>query len=108
MLCRCLTSSYLKQNRNDFEPFLTLHATIDQFCSQEVDPMWKEADEMQIQALASYFRLPIAIHYLDQSETADGTCNKHEYAFTDGGAPLTTDYCINFLYRPGHFELLYT
>merc|ERR1712113_1278683 len=98
---RTLTSSYMKLNRDDFEPFLTEHSTVDQFCQSEVDPLWREADQLQIQALANYFKIPICIYYLDQSPGDD--CTKHEMKFEE-----TKQYePIDFLYRPGHYELVY-
>ena len=33
----------------------------------QVDPVSKWADQLQIVALASYFQIPVRIHYLDQS-----------------------------------------
>eukprot|EP00392_Amoebophrya_sp_AT5.2_P000716 g717.t1 len=100
---RCLTSSYLKHNRDEYFPFLMdSYGSVDAFCQQEVDPMWREADQLQIQALASFFRVPIRIFYLDQSEGE--FCTPHELAFEGGPGAR---FVINFLYRPGHYELLY-
>lgn len=96
---RCLTSSYMKLNVEEFEPFLTQHKSIAEFCAAEVDPLWREADQLQIQALVSYLRVPICIYYLDQSEGEQ--CQKYEMLFEDQKSK------IDFLYRPGHYELLY-
>ncbi|CAD7947439.1 unnamed protein product [Amoebophrya sp. A120] len=105
---RCLTSSFMKHNKDDFLPFLTTHDTVEAFCMSEVDPLWKEADQLQIQALASYFKIPIRIFYLDQSE--GDACTVHEMLFNEsggGGEEDSPTAVINFLYRPGHYELLY-
>ncbi|CAD7951115.1 unnamed protein product [Amoebophrya sp. A25] len=96
---RCLTSSFMKQNKDDFLPFLTMYTTIQAFCMSEVDPLWREADELQVQALCRYFEVPARIFYLDQSP---GTaCTIHELLFGQATSR------IDFLYRPGHYELLY-
>lgn len=65
----------------------------------QVDPLWREADQLQVQALTNFFRVPINLFYLDQ--TPGDKCNLYSQAF-DGG-----DAVINLLYRPGHYELLY-
>lgn len=98
---RCLTSSYLKTNRALYEAFLELHPTIDVFCTQEVDPMWKEADQLQIQALTAYFGVKCSIFYLDQS--SGEVCNEHKVCES---GDIDAEYTINLLYRPGHYEVL--
>jgi len=92
-------SSYLKHNRELFEAYLDGHASIDEFCRMEVDPMEKEADQLQVMALTSYFGVPVRIHYLDQSP--GNTCAEHTIPEgIDGFEP------IPLLYRPGHYDLL--
>ncbi len=90
---------------------------VDDFCAKQVDPMWREADEIQVQALARYFEVPIHIHYLDN--TAGGSaggavsqCTCHSFVDFSGGNEKAAgggakDVAIDFLYRPGHYELLY-
>lgn len=95
---RAVTSSFMKHNADQFQPFM-VDTTVAQFCATEVDPMWREADELQIQALTGYFKgLGVNIWYLDQSEGDSCTCHR----MNEGAAPA-----IDVLYRPGHYELVF-
>ncbi|KAF4666822.1 OTU domain, ubiquitin aldehyde binding [Perkinsus chesapeaki] len=50
---RCLASSVLKLHASEYSPFLeTGYATIDQYTATEVDPMYKEADQLPIVSLS--------------------------------------------------------
>lgn len=52
---RCLSSSVLKLHREEYAPFLSPeYPTIDQYCATEVDPMYREADQLPIVALSRY------------------------------------------------------
>lgn len=95
---RCCTSTGIKKDREQYAPFL--EQDIDSFCISEVDPINKEADMVQIQALTTFCKVPIAIHYLDQNP--GDVCNLMEF----GDKSLVAEP-INLLYRPGHYDLLY-
>ncbi|CAK9099281.1 Ubiquitin thioesterase OTUB1 (Deubiquitinating enzyme OTUB1) (OTU domain-containing ubiquitin aldehyde-binding protein 1) (Otubain-1) (hOTU1) (Ubiquitin-specific-processing protease OTUB1) [Durusdinium trenchii] len=98
---RVLTSAYLKRHEQDFASFLTSHSSIQQFCAQEVDPMDTEADHLQIMALSSFLAVPVTVVYLDRSE---GATAEHPFAH-ESSLPCTP---IHLLYRPGHYDLIYT
>mmetsp|Transcript_36036 Transcript_36036/g.67103 ORF Transcript_36036/g.67103 Transcript_36036/m.67103 type:complete len:239 (+) Transcript_36036:57-773(+) len=98
---RVLTSAYLKQRAEDFSGFLTSHSSIAQFCAQEVDPMNTEADHLQIMALSTFLAVPVTVVYLDRS---DGSAAEHPFAH-DSTSPFSP---VHLLYRPGHYDLIYT
>lgn len=100
---RCLTSAYLKHHAEEYAAFLTSHSCIAEFCAQEVDPMAKDADHLQITALSSYFGVPVCVVYLDQSEGEKAA----EHAFREGGDASCPFPTVHLLYRPGHYDLIY-
>jgi ubiquitin thioesterase protein OTUB1 len=92
-------SSYLKHNQDLYCAYLDGFSSIEEFCRMEVDPMEKEADQLQVMAVTSYFGVPVRIHYLDQSPGK--ACAEHLIPEgIDGAEP------IPLLYRPGHYDLL--
>lgn len=95
---RCVVSAYLKKNAVLYEPFLEGFASIAEFCAHEVDPMWREADQLQILALSTYFQIPCVVVYLDQSEGIEATIHQFPEDLT-----LSP---IHLLYRPGHYDYL--
>eukprot|EP00446_Apocalathium_sp_SHHI-4_P016301 CAMPEP_0177219738 /NCGR_PEP_ID=MMETSP0367-20130122/36521_1 /TAXON_ID=447022 ORGANISM="Scrippsiella hangoei-like, Strain SHHI-4" /NCGR_SAMPLE_ID=MMETSP0367 /ASSEMBLY_ACC=CAM_ASM_000362 /LENGTH=271 /DNA_ID=CAMNT_0018669481 /DNA_START=54 /DNA_END=869 /DNA_ORIENTATION=+ len=100
---RCLTSAFLKVHAEEYVAFLTSHDSIAQFCAQEVDPMAKDADHLQITALSRYFGVPVCVVYLDQS-TGDTAA---EHVFREDGDATTKVPTVYLLYRPGHYDLIY-
>lgn len=103
---RILTSSYLKRNADDFAPFLEMHPSIERFCAAEVDPVGKDADHLQITALSAQLQVPVCVVYLDQS--AGEEVSEHMFAAPppseSGAAPVS----VRLLYRPGHYDLIYS
>lgn len=61
--------------------------------------MWKDADHISIIALVNAIEVPIRIEYMDQSTAPNGGWY---YDLPEGEAPK-----MFFLYRPGHYELVY-
>lgn len=103
---RVLTSAFLKNNSEEFAVFLDTgsHASIQQFCAQEVDPMAKDADHLQITALSRYLGVPVTVVYLDQSPGERAA----EHTFREEGAEAACPYpTVHLLYRPGHYDLIY-
>ncbi|PWN43096.1 cysteine proteinase [Ceraceosorus guamensis] len=72
---RLVTSAYLKDNAEDFTPFLfTLEdefggkaPTLDDFCANQVEAIGKEADHVQIAALSSCLKVSLHVAYLTAS-----------------------------------------
>mmetsp|Transcript_50291 Transcript_50291/g.129617 ORF Transcript_50291/g.129617 Transcript_50291/m.129617 type:complete len:256 (-) Transcript_50291:67-834(-) len=98
---RVLTSAYLKRHQEDYAPFLSSHATIAEFCAQEVDPMATEADHLQITALSNHLGVPVRVVYLDRSE-GDAAA---QHLFEGGAEPAP--FTVHLLYRPGHYDVIY-
>ncbi|KAL7067701.1 hypothetical protein ACR3K2_16100 [Cryptosporidium serpentis] len=92
---RILTSTYIKLNEEKFENFLN-GLDVEQFCRQNVDPMWKDVEQIQIVALTSILKIPLEIIY------CDGHSKKpHKYTFPESERPL-----VYLLYTPGHYDIL--
>jgi len=88
-------------NREFFENFIEGHATVRDFCLNEVEPMRREADNIQIIALTNATNVPIRVVYMNHSDKSLLTV--HNFPETDGEFhPM-----ITLLYRPGHYDLLY-
>jgi len=100
---RCLTSAYLKTHQDEYHAFLTSHSTILEFCAQEVDPMNTEADHLQIVALSSFFTVPVSVVYLDRSQGEEAA----EHFFQDNSSTCSMKP-VHLLYRPGHYDLIYS
>ncbi len=61
--------------------------------------MGKESDHIHIIAVATSTGVPIRVEYMDRGEGA--TVTAHD--FPEGSEPK-----IHLLYRPGHYDILYT
>jgi ubiquitin thioesterase protein OTUB1 len=103
---RCLTSAYLQTHESDFSPFLAdgTYSSIADFCRKEVDPMYRESDQLQIMALTLQVGVPVEVHYLDRSE--GDSANVIRLPADDFGAP--TNFQVSLVYKPGHYDILYT
>ena len=99
---RCLTSAYLQCHSDDFLPFLEGDFTsVAEFCRKNVDPMHRECDQLQITALTLQVGVAVEIHYLDLSpgETAN-------VIRLPSSTPCIAT--IALVYKPGHYDILYT
>eukprot|EP00051_Salpingoeca_urceolata_P021496 m.337930 g.337930 ORF g.337930 m.337930 type:complete len:265 (-) comp19809_c1_seq2:69-863(-) len=96
---RMLTSGRMKTAPDDYAPFIENGWTVDELCSQEVDPMGKEADHLQIKALSEALGVCIRVSYVDR--TPGETANTHD--IPDNGSEPS----VHLLYRPGHYDVLY-
>lgn len=73
----------------------------DMFCQIEVEPIDKEADQIQIMALLNYLAVGIKIVYLD------GTKSKEPYKLILPESFKENEIVGELLYRPGHYDILY-
>ncbi|XP_054759782.1 ubiquitin thioesterase OTUB1-like [Lytechinus pictus] len=96
---RLLTSGELKKRADFYKDFIEAGRTVKEFCSQEVEPMSKESDHIHIIALTNALEVGIRVAYLDRGE--GGKVNCHD--FPDGCTPQ-----VMLLYRPGHYDILYS
>lgn len=95
---RLLTSKQLQLEGEFYQNFMEGGATVSSFCSQEVEPMYKESDHIHIIALTAAAGLAVRVVYLDRGEGAAPT----SHDFPEGAAPS-----LHLLYRPGHYDILY-
>lgn len=103
---RCACGAALKKWSDDFSPFLPVeYSSIEDFCRKEVDPMYRDCDQLQIVALTRVMEIPVSVFYLDRSEGVE--CVEHvlgeDYMSPDPLIPKK----VNLIYRPGHYDLLY-
>lgn len=101
MMLRFLTSGELKNSPEQYEVFIENQIPIETFCQHEVEPIDKEADQIQIMALLNYLGIPIRIVYLDSNlASVDPTSMVFPM-------DVEEDPSIVLLYRPGHYDILY-
>ncbi|KAH0450160.1 hypothetical protein IEQ34_020852 [Dendrobium chrysotoxum] len=104
---RMVTSNEICKRQNHFEQsiqgLLCDNAmTVQKFCEIEVEPMDKDVDNVQIIAFVDALGVPIRIEYVQDSEH-----KLNHYDFGIEASPLEEPY-ITLLYRPGHYDILYT
>ena len=95
---RILVSGHLQKEADFFMNFIDGGRSVKEFCSQEVEPMGREADHIHIIALTAALDTPVRVEYMDRGESK--AVNAHD--FPEGSAPQV---CL--LYRPGHYDILY-
>lgn len=88
-----------------------------QFCKTSVEPMGEESDHVHITALTDALVVPIRVVYLDRSSCDSGgvSVNHHDFipamgdlqTIDDGGSGVMKPI-ITLLYRPGHYDILYS
>ncbi|KAI0752149.1 peptidase C65 Otubain-domain-containing protein [Fomes fomentarius] len=102
---RLLTSAEIKTNP-DYAAFLFHPETGEQmdpelFCNNFVEAVGKEADHVQMNALATALKVNVNVAYLD------GHDQQGKVSFVPfQNAPFTFLETINLLYRPGHYDIL--
>lgn len=95
---RILTAAELVKNSEFYSNFLgTEDQSISEFIKLEVEPMGKEADHVQIIALATAMGFGVTVVYMDRGDTV----SEHQFPEESGG------YFITLLYRPGHYDVVY-
>jgi ubiquitin thioesterase protein OTUB1 len=100
---RVVTAVHLKSNADRFLPFMEGGVDIDTFCKASVEPMGKECENVQVLALAEALGIQVVIAYLDGHDLAGGTVTQHTFGPSDGSHRVK----LCFLYRPGHYDILY-
>ena len=117
---RALTATQLKADPDRFLPYVmgesssstsTFYADIASFCQGEIDPMGKECGQVQVLALAEYFRVALDIHYLDGRAFSDNKLTCHSFGSTSNnssdGTASSSPIQLALLYRPGHYDIIY-
>jgi len=96
---RLLTSKQLQIESDFYQNFLDGGRTVAEFCSTEVEPMFRESDHIHIIALTAAMGVGVRVVYLDRGSSSEGAV---PHNFPEGGVPL-----VHLLYRPGHYDILY-
>ncbi|XP_003377434.1 ubiquitin thioesterase OTUB1 [Trichinella spiralis] len=112
---RLITAGYMLENVILFEGFIEGGRTVREFCSSEVEPMGRECEHVSIMALVNalvfflfiiYYSvvadISLRIEYLDQSQAIGN--NQMHHSVNDNNNDKMEMY---FLYRPGHYDILY-
>lgn len=55
---RLICSAFLRDNESEYKDFIEGGRTLDQYCKDEVEPMWKECDHLCIIAMVNALRTP--------------------------------------------------
>uniref|UniRef100_A0A0N5AAR6 Ubiquitin thioesterase n=1 Tax=Syphacia muris TaxID=451379 RepID=A0A0N5AAR6_9BILA len=97
---RLITSGYLRENAEMFEGFVEGGRTVEQFCKEEIEPMWKDCDHLAIISLTSAIEVSIRIEYMNRSAAPEGG---YHHDFISHNIPPR----LYFLYRPEHYDILY-
>ena len=104
---RVLTATFLKADPERFLPYIEDDCyDIAIFCQQQIEPMGKECSMVQVLALAEAFQVRVDVVYLDGHEfipKAKGGSGLSKHSF----GPETAATTLTFLYRPGHYDILY-
>jgi ubiquitin thioesterase protein OTUB1 len=112
MFFRFVTSGEIRRRTDFFEPFILGMSGMNvvQFCRSAVEPMGEESDHVHITALSDALGVPVRVVYLDRSgDTDDKPAEVNHHDFIPVGSPQTTvDPFVVLLYRPGHYDILYT
>lgn len=95
---RLITSGHLQKNYEFYQHFIEGHASVKDFCSHEVEPMYKESDHIHITAITEATGISVCINYLNRGDGEQVT--KHNF-------PDHLEPKIFLLYRPGHYDVLY-
>ena len=77
-------------------PFIESHPDIDSFCKAEVEPSFRECEQLQIIALTSALGIKVNVVYLDGHDAE----KVQTHSFGEGLLEMT------MLYRPGHYDVL--
>ena len=105
---RVLTATFLKADPTRFEPFLEDgYYDIATFCQQQIEPMGKECSMVQVLALAEAFQVKVEIEYLDGREFTPRLHGGNGLTMHTFGSD-TSATTLRLLYRPGHYDILYS
>ncbi len=100
---RLCTSFSVQARAEQFFPFIVALGFSDAkaFCTNQIEPVKVDADQLPIQALAEHTGWSIRIEYLDGG---GGELNHHDFGPAAGSG--ASRGAIHLLYRPGHYDML--
>ncbi|KAG8240325.1 hypothetical protein J437_LFUL000800 [Ladona fulva] len=95
---RLITSGQLQRDSSFYQHFIEGARSVEDFCHQEVEPMYKESDHIHIIALSTALGVGVRVRYMDRGDSAEVIAHD----FPEGSLPQ-----VHLLYRPGHYDILY-
>lgn len=95
---RLITSGHLQEGSDFYQHFIDGNCTMEEFCHQDVEPMYKESDHIHIIAICTALNVGVRVEYMDRGD--GGHVIAHD--FPDNSNPK-----VYLLYRPGHYDILY-
>lgn len=99
---RLLTSMHLREDAEFYQNFLENdYASVDDFCSHQVEPMYNESDHVHVTAITKETGIRVRIMYLDRGTNKEAS--PHDFPESDNRG----DVDVHLLYRPGHYDILY-
>lgn len=102
VLLRLVASAYLRAHTAEYEPFLwELETGMTTYCQRFVECLGVESDQIHIIVLGKALGVDVRVAYLDGGE---GPLNTLYFKADDAEE---AEICVNVLYRPGHYDLLY-
>jgi ubiquitin thioesterase protein OTUB1 len=101
VVLRLLTSAYLRIQAADYEPFLCEYTDMATYCQRQVECIGVESEQIHITALSKALGARITVYYID----AGGADGVEEIEFLPD---TEIAYSVKLLYRPGHYDLLYS
>lgn len=117
---RCLCALELRAHEDDYaawvEALAPECASVRQFCDAHVEAVHTDADSLQVLALATAFGVTCSIAYVDAAPSGAGgggssgaltTITIPDDAAGAGEQPPPARPTLRFLYRPGHYDVVY-
>jgi len=95
---RLVASGQLKKEADFYQHFIEGDRSVHDFCSQEVEPMFKASDHIHIIALSTALKVGVRVRYMDRGSHTEVIAHD----FPEGSTPA-----IHLLYRPSHYDILY-
>jgi len=95
---RLLTSLNIKAQHEFYQNFLEGGQTVEDFCANEVEPMFKESDHIHIIAFCQQSGVNVRVTYLDRGSNKEAV----PHDFPEGSVPD-----VHLLYKPGHYDIVY-
>ncbi|KAG6040917.1 hypothetical protein E4U41_006638 [Claviceps citrina] len=107
---RLLAATFLKANDATYEPFIPGGQSVADYCSQNIEVINREIEQLGIIALVNILLKPLnfvlEIAYLDRSPGSQ--VNRYRFPEEANGKDvIDLGPIIHLLYRPDHYDILY-